>query len=868
VPLRTHADDWALHSVKLVSSDPTAAPEGSDAPALASSFGGYALCTFNLGEKADAAVGGIVEEEKWVKLQQVKARNAALAAMLAATSGFRFFKIAMTGPDGSGSSTLSCSGLEFFGRAVLRAGPVLRLLHAAAAAKHPQLGAVVRTLRVLRLWCRTCGPGACPPAIVSAVEKLAAHTHAEVKAEVWRTLELVGPRPAIEYESQTLIYACQGDAIDPVRPASVRGTPPRQFSIHPPLPAGLEIIEDKGIVWGSPSEACRRTSHTVRLKCASGEETAVIEVHVLPRLIRSGAVFRYHEPKLVPPPPAADAGMPGDESRHGWAMPEPPASTSLQGGPGSVGLIRWLSTSGFRREWSNPAACGTIKLSSSDWMTDLEFVVGDAGRLSSSHGKKDAWFALELPRGLWLLPHRYSLRHGCSSSANALRSWELQGSADGEHWVCLRSHVNDSSLDARFAVGTWGVGYGASTASAAGDLDLDATGVHRFFRVLMTGINSSKGRELRCSGFELYGEVFVDHPVDTMASPLWYMRNWALDSVLNALLLQRARMMGGGGGGGGDGGEDEAPGAHVPSFAATVVAMRRELRVEAAGFKEQVATMATGDSEPDLQVTALGTMSILSATAKDADASPPEWIAAALGCLEAPDALVREAALVALESLVPPADPHLISSLLPRVYAHHLRPPAGGRWEPAAGVGGGSGLGEAGRRGGGMLGAKPAGQSLKDAIIPAAAPSRPWRQSGIGSSAPPAAAGEADEAAAAASGGVQQRSVPQVLLAGMAVMTGGTGMGQLREILAAGAASHRPAYGRRRLEVSLPSRAEVDGPELWFVRDALLEVMAFVCERGDTQATAAALAFLSDPSPILRRKAASVIGKVAAHEPC
>ena len=160
-------------------------------------------------------------------------------------------------------------------------------------------------------------------------------------------------------------------------------------------------------------------------------------------------------------------------------------------------------------------------------------------------------------------------------------------------------------MDARFAVGTWGVGYGASSASAAGDLDATATGVHRCFRVHMTGINSSKGRELRCSGFELYGEVFVDHPVHTMASPLWYMRNWALESLLNSLLLQRARMMGGGGGARGEGGEDEAPGAYVPSFASTVDEMRRELRVEAGGFKEQVATMATGDSEPDLQVAAL-----------------------------------------------------------------------------------------------------------------------------------------------------------------------------------------------------------------------------------------------------------------------
>ena len=52
------------------------------------------------------------------------------------------------------------------------------------------------------------------------------------------------------------------------------------------------------------------------------------------------------------------------------------------------------------------------------------------------------------------------------------------------------------------------------------------------------------------------------------------------------------------------------------------------------------------------------------------------------------------------------------------------------------------------------------------------------------------------------------------------------------------------------------------GPSMWHVRDALLEVLHNTAERGDLLAKETALTLLADPSPILRRKAAFVLGKV------
>ena len=103
--------------------------------------------------------------------------------------------------------------------------------------------------------------------------------------------------------------------------------------------------------------------------------------------------------------------------------------------------------------------------------------------------------------------------------------------------------------------------------------------------------------------------------------------------------------------------------------------------------------------------------------------------------------MVREAALLALQALAPSADETLIAQLLPRIYYYHLALTSSAAESSAASPI--PGAGAPGRRG---VGANAPGRSLKDSIIPAAAPSRPWRQSGIG--APARAAPGAEVAAA------------------------------------------------------------------------------------------------------------------------
>lgn len=53
------------------------------------------------------------------------------------------------------------------------------------------------------------------------------------------------------------------------------------------------------------------------------------------------------------------------------------------------------------------------------------------------------------------MPTHYTLRHGGNYRADSLRTWDLQGSLDGNSWTILRRHTQDTSLVDKFATHTW-----------------------------------------------------------------------------------------------------------------------------------------------------------------------------------------------------------------------------------------------------------------------------------------------------------------------------------------------------------------------------------------------------------------------------
>jgi hypothetical protein len=106
--------------------------------------------------------------------------------------------------------------------------------------------------------------------------------------------------------------------------------------------------------------------------------------------------------------------------------------------------------------------------------------------------------SVDLGKGRSLVPNYYCLRHGDSDGDYRLKSWDFEGSNDGNSYTVLRAHRNDNSLaDRGFSVAAWKV-EGVKQA-------------YRYFRIRMTGKNSgwSEGdyanHYLRCAGIELYG---------------------------------------------------------------------------------------------------------------------------------------------------------------------------------------------------------------------------------------------------------------------------------------------------------------------------------------------------------------------------
>lgn len=124
-------------------------------------------------------------------------------------------------------------------------------------------------------------------------------------------------------------------------------------------------------------------------------------------------------------------------------------------------------------------------------------ILGKATVRCVSDPKPNSWFQVNL-NDCAIAPTHYSLRHYSTWDTEALRTWKLEGSADGRNWILLSAHDQDASLHGKGSTHTW-----ALPRQAGGQRFL------RYFRLQQTGSNSNGNYFLACSGFELYGTVLV-----------------------------------------------------------------------------------------------------------------------------------------------------------------------------------------------------------------------------------------------------------------------------------------------------------------------------------------------------------------------
>ena len=166
------------------------------------------------------------------------------------------------------------------------------------------------------------------------------------------------------------------------------------------------------------------------------------------------------------------------------------------------GVLYAIATDRHSHPWRNPAENHRVAVTASSILEDsapLSAIVGLDVVRCVTQPRPQSWIALDLIDKTLLLT-AYTLRHYASWDIEALRTWRLEGSRNGEDWALLREHVNDESLNAKGKAATWTIDVTTAVGSRP----------YRMFRVLQTGENSNKHHYLACSGWELYGQLF-DH---------------------------------------------------------------------------------------------------------------------------------------------------------------------------------------------------------------------------------------------------------------------------------------------------------------------------------------------------------------------
>lgn len=133
-----------------------------------------------------------------------------------------------------------------------------------------------------------------------------------------------------------------------------------------------------------------------------------------------------------------------------------------------------------------------------------------------TQNEANSWCAIDIGSGRRLMPTQYCIRHGASSTGNALRSWELRGrERENEEWDVIKAHANDETLSSTpMSVALWDIEQKnfkkrvnelETDIKVVGDAARSDLKAYRYFLLLQTAVNSSGNHCLFVGGMELYG---------------------------------------------------------------------------------------------------------------------------------------------------------------------------------------------------------------------------------------------------------------------------------------------------------------------------------------------------------------------------
>eukprot|EP01083_Nonionella_stella_P303155 1048267_1 len=167
------------------------------------------------------------------------------------------------------------------------------------------------------------------------------------------------------------------------------------------------------------------------------------------------------------------------------------------------GICYAIGSNYGQKQFTNPHTQGLITVKSSKWHPSYHPVEQILGRVEQpfycySDNIQNSWFSVDFGANVKIKPTHYTLRHGTGNS-HYLRMWNFEGSNNGNNWNggdwnILKRHENDTSLNTAFGTQTWTVQCNES---------------YQMFRIYMVGKNTDNDWTLMCSGFEIYGDLFV-----------------------------------------------------------------------------------------------------------------------------------------------------------------------------------------------------------------------------------------------------------------------------------------------------------------------------------------------------------------------
>lgn len=195
----------------------------------------------------------------------------------------------------------------------------------------------------------------------------------------------------------------------------------------------------------------------------------------------------------------------------------------------SNGIVFHIGTNGGHHSFRNPHVEQIVAVTHSDMPGSLasgkpEDLLSREDRDVLTSDNVNAWVCLDLGPGVGVMPLQYSLKHGFASRAHALRNWVVEASADGERWVTLREHRNDTTLSNRYGTSTFSlqprlvkgvippIVNREDIAAQASVVDTTRARqlpyLFRFLRVRQIGLNASGNHRLSAGGLELYGDLY------------------------------------------------------------------------------------------------------------------------------------------------------------------------------------------------------------------------------------------------------------------------------------------------------------------------------------------------------------------------